>query len=573
MEIGYSEKNFKAKVAAINAVLDLKQIPSGTADNIRSTWAYYLELCIEPAGWQAQWKIPRMLCTELKLDYPVVVLGIVENCIFDELKCSFRVTGVEDENIHLPEICQVNIAELWLTKDQINNVLDFKKTSDCIDQFRFFYNHIWMPWDAEDDEGYRQWADKNLVCRMKFTFDLVSHQISRPLSSYIRSLLDEAKNLKNRKDFLENIIDDDDIDEVKTDDSKKTIKELMNIHFRINAIKDIVEVLMNPKMRLVFEEDFSILQEDTKIANVFVVFKQGEIDEHIKHLELVKSIIGETPIKYMCSSLQEALEKSHYPDKIYIPSGVHEIKFLESFNKGGMIKHLSFKDTETRAVIKARAGDGFLFRMDGNFTLENVSLDCSNVSSGIVIPRGYVNLFKCNIIDSSSLETKQGIVLYDGAKLNIQDTIIDHFDIGISMKSGSELIISEGSCIENCITGIEAEDGCKINLKKGKITNSKLCGILYNTNKDAAVQNKVKQIYENVKDIQNIADIQFDDAFKFENNNKANIVIRNMKYGGNEILIEPEKMIEDDDPVIVYSREEDEFLGFVDGDESVILID
>lgn len=130
---------------------------------IQREWAYYLELTLDPNGWQAVWKIPRLKCEELKIPFPTVVLAYVLNVDYTDLTALVRILAVQDD-IHLPEKHNVPLAQLWPTKQQDKTIaLNLNSTANALDMLRFFYIHILMPWDEDDDSA--DWRGAHLVSR------------------------------------------------------------------------------------------------------------------------------------------------------------------------------------------------------------------------------------------------------------------------------------------------------------------------------------------------------------------------------------------------------------------------
>lgn len=64
-----------------------------------------------------------------------------------------------------------------------------------------------MPWDNENDEE-NDWADKHLKSRIQFNFDVMK-SIERSLALHIRSLLQEARDIQERREYLETDMSDD----------------------------------------------------------------------------------------------------------------------------------------------------------------------------------------------------------------------------------------------------------------------------------------------------------------------------------------------------------------------------
>lgn len=161
-------------------------------------------------GWQALWKISRALCEVYNIKYPTVVVGAVTNIHFRELRAEFTVSAVQDDDVHLPESHSVPLIDLWPTKEQENAELNIERTADCIDQLRFFYRNVWMPWDDENDDDF-DWFDKHLDTRIRFCFDL-KRNMSPLMVDHVRMLLAEARYIQNQREVLETELEDSDME-------------------------------------------------------------------------------------------------------------------------------------------------------------------------------------------------------------------------------------------------------------------------------------------------------------------------------------------------------------------------
>lgn len=95
--------------------------------------------CVEK-GWQAIWKINRATCEQYQIKYPTMVLGTVNNVYFQDLMADFSISMVQDDDVHLPEIHEVPLEDLWPTIDQENSELNIERTADCIDELRLVSN-------------------------------------------------------------------------------------------------------------------------------------------------------------------------------------------------------------------------------------------------------------------------------------------------------------------------------------------------------------------------------------------------------------------------------------------------
>lgn len=183
------------------------------ASCVRAEWSYFVELQIEPTGWQAFWRLPRIICEEFRVAYPTVVFGTVEAVVFGDLRAHFVVTGVQDDDVQLPERHEVALVDLLAVRQQENQALNIEATANCVDMLRYFYQHVWRPWDNDTDDD-RDWAGQHLERRIRFHHDLLARRVSRPLAVHIRALLAEAQDVQQRREYLEtDISDDEDVNE------------------------------------------------------------------------------------------------------------------------------------------------------------------------------------------------------------------------------------------------------------------------------------------------------------------------------------------------------------------------
>lgn len=484
MEVYEFDKNCLVRLNELLSVLDCKNGPVQSS-LIKTQWSYHLELQMEPTGWQAVWKISRVICEELKINYPTVVYGNVDHVHFKDLTAVFKIIAVQDENVHIPECHIVPLQDIFPTIEQENNALNVDMTANCMDQMRFFYNNIWMPWDNDNDDSF-DWEERHLNNRIKFYFDLKMKNINRRLSTRITSLLTEARYLQKRKEYLEIGLSDDEDEAIEEENT--SVGEMMRLHLRMNTIKSEIEMFENPVMRKAFEENNC----KTKIeCKNFLVTNVGKLSDVITYLTEAKTFIGNENIK-LGSSLQDALEFCLASDTIYIPAGIHQIKFMEHFNEKGSIKALvvsennldekinSVIDLNRDAVIKSKDEDSILITVDGEFTFENITFDCKNVRSGILIRNGNVVFKNCCIIGDSNSSTKQGLCVFGNSLVKFENSIIKDFSTGITLNAGSKVYL-DSSIISNCYTGVEVNENAFLAMENSKVKNSKTYGISLNT--------------------------------------------------------------------------------------------
>ncbi|KAJ6649971.1 Protein nessun dorma [Pseudolycoriella hygida] len=486
MEVIQFDKSLMDRLKeAQNVLITDKRIP---ASRVIEEWGYHVELLIEPAGWQAIWKISRVICEELKIKYPTTVYGTVTNVLFKELKAIFSISAIQDDEIHLPEEHEVPLIDLWPTIAQENPAINIETTANCVDMIRFFFNNLWMPWDVDNDEDV-DWPSKYLESRIRFSYDLKANMSSQ-LASHIRALLVEAQYIQRRREYLElDISDDEDLNEIKSD-----VADLMILHVRLTNIKHEIEMWENPKLRSVFEPlRFPPLSEG---AISVVIQDAAALSKHIQDLEKVREIVADEPVR-LNNSLQECLMKCGASGSIYLGGGLHSIKFNENMDNSiiGLVpcdNSMELRLAEDvanskQSVILAKDYENVLLTLNGNVKFKNVVFDCRRVRIGILVRSGSAHFENCTFIGDNTSNTSTGILMMEHTTVSIENCVVKDFSTGISARGyscgswknsvGYSLLVNN-SIIAAISTGIECSEYSSATFKDSKIVNAKHYGIL-----------------------------------------------------------------------------------------------
>lgn len=387
-----------------------------SASKIHSAWEYYLSVLLEPAGWQALWRLTRVFCEELQIRYPTVVYGTVEQIDFKECKAQFKVEAVPDSDINLVmETHFVNLEELWPTTRQENDALNVEKTAEALDNYRFFLNNIWQPWDQDDDESI-DFIDTHFLSRAQLYCDMKNKKMERNSIARLKMLLKEAREISLKIDRLESEFVSDDEDDGEDAsmsagdrNGKDDRKELLRLNMRMSQIKTEFEILENPKMRQVHEEARHEMAKGEKALRVnnVIVTKPGTIQDQMEYFAEVKSVLGKDVNVVVRPSLQEALLHSSASDTIFIPHSLQPVEFPLALEDGGSIR--AIKNADLKAIIASKSEDQQLF-VCGSYQFENLTLDCRNVDIGLLVrSSASVSLKNCEIVGGKQTSTHQGI--------------------------------------------------------------------------------------------------------------------------------------------------------------------
>lgn len=144
-----------------------------------------------------------------------------------------------------------------------------------------------------------------------------------------------------------------------------------------------------------------------------------------------------------------------------------------------IIKAIENSQTQQNvAIIASEENDSTLMLFNGDYTLENVWLDCRNVRLGVWARRGILTLKNCHLIGDASSSTSNGIVVGDGATCIVENTTIHNFSNGIVCSKGGKVQLKNASLI-GCRTGIYFNEDSCIECEATKIENCLEYGAFY----------------------------------------------------------------------------------------------
>ncbi|XP_008215276.1 protein nessun dorma isoform X1 [Nasonia vitripennis] len=540
MEIYTFDKSLQERLTEFTNILSNRGdvVP---ASQIRAEWAYHTELILEPVGWQGLWKIPRLTCQDFQIHYPTIVAVEVENVDFSELSALVKIVAVQDD-IHLPDKYDVPLLELYPTKEQENTALDVVSTAECIDQLRFFYNYLWMPWDTDDDETI-DWVANHLETRLRLFFDMKRGDMCKKTCDMIRTLMREGRDIQARIAKLEmEISDDEDESEKVLDDNRAC--QLMKLHFRLQQIKTEMEVYENPAMREMLVRNQSFTGNEVEIKRresrgrqleAHFVWLGGSLEETIEALKSTQDFLPSNTFTKTSNCLQEALDISDKGDIVIIGKGEHEISGAGNLEEGGTLKGLSKAESIIVCPKETESGPSLLDFSGAEVLLENITVDLRDLQAGILIRKGLVKLTNCRIVVDNQSVIKLGVVVLPGARLIAKNTYFTGLGTCVVVHTSAEAVLSDCT-FDDCVEGIQLNNKSKLSASNCSFTNCKEYAIRKETED---LNNSEAQIGD-VDILQNASEILIQDC-RFENNLKGNI---NLKPCSNMILpVKQENMI------------------------------
>ncbi|CAK9814951.1 Protein nessun dorma [Anthophora plagiata] len=538
MEIYTFDKSLQERLVELTEILSSRGeiVP---ASQIHAEWSYHVELVLEPVGWQALWKIPRLVCEDFRIHYPTIVIVEIEQVDFSDLSALVKIIAVQDE-IHLPEKYDVPLIELYPTLKQENNALDMVGTASCIDQLRFFHNYLWMPWDIDDDDN-TDWVSVHLETRIRLFFDMKRGVVSRETSDIIRGLVREGREIQQKISRLEDTISED--EEAHTNIDGGTACQLMKLHFRLQQIKREMEVLENPAMREILTKERTSSLSDEKIKRRenkersmegHFIWLGGTLEEMKEAINKVQASLPKELFFKISGSLLETLQTCDIGDIVIVGEGNHQIKGAGSLEEDGTIRGinveqtiLTMKDTETAPSLLDFSGNDVL--------LENITVDVGELRAAVIVRGGTTKIVNCKICALNQTMVKLGIVVLPSAKLVIENTLFDSLGTGLVIYNNGEVLMNNCS-FKNCAEGIQLHDNAKLTAKNCFLGHFKEYAIRLETQKHlSGSESKCGSL----ELLANVPEISLHDCM-FENNGKGDVTL---KPGSTFIVTKQDKPI------------------------------
>ncbi|XP_076291028.1 protein nessun dorma-like [Lasioglossum baleicum] len=459
MEIYTFDKSLQERLVELTEILSSRgeNVP---ASQIKSEWSYHVELVLEPVGWRALWKIPRLVCEDFQVHYPTIVVVEVEQVDFTELSALVKIIAVQDE-IHLPDKYDVPLVELYPTHKQENtNVLDMVGTVNCIDQLRFFYNYLWMPWDIDDDDN-TDWVSVHLETRIRLFFDMKRGTVSKDTSDVIRTLIREGREIQQRIARLEDTISEDEETQEEVDGG--TACQLMKLHFRLQQIKTEMEVLENPAMREILVKNRTDSLNNQKLQRKeskerstegYFVWLGGTLEEMMKAISKTQASIPAELYFKISGSLQETLQVCDSGDIIAIGEGTHYIKSAGNLEEGGTIRGISNVERTVLSVKDIETAPSLLDFSGNEVLLEGITIDAGDLRAVVIIRAGTTRIVNCRIIALSESIVKLGVVVLPNAKLIIENSVLDGLGTAVVIYSNADVYMDNCN-FKNCAEGVQ----------------------------------------------------------------------------------------------------------------------
>jgi len=434
------------------------------ANEVRRAWSCYLELVVEPAGWMAI-LIPsadtaRMLKVDAGRRGAMVVEVLNINC--DVLEAEVEILRSSDDRVISDGFkSEVPIDELYPLKNQEFDTLNMNATVVALDLIRFFYKHIWMPWDEDSD--IPDWPGQHLANRINLHFSLATGKGNEATAIRLDELACKAEMNRTALQELEEAVglaDEDSLD-VDPELSYQVVGKLYQLHQEQDSIRREAELLENPMLRIAVTANKVAARKEGRSnlePGMLIVWGGGAVSEFNKLTESIGDEFGSESNILVFPDIQHAIDTAVVGDNVIVCSaGEHKLRGLGALSKGGKI--IGRVPTGKVTLVPGDTSNVFLGLENGVLEFRDLNLDFGRQSVGMLVRGGDVIMENVSMTGGDTMiritgksksrflscKNIDGGIAYDlgeACYVEIGNCIIERNRIGISTKEGAVMIIS-----------------------------------------------------------------------------------------------------------------------------------
>ncbi|XP_075212125.1 SHC binding and spindle associated nessun dorma isoform X2 [Lycorma delicatula] len=405
----------------------------------------------------------RESCSEYNVSYPTNVVVVVQNVCYDELSASASIIEVED-NQNLPEtIAGIPLIQLFPTVEQDSAIIDSFRMASFLHDLRFFFNHLWYPWDEERTQS-PEWLSEHLENRLQLYYDIAAGQIQPKIRATVLNLIEKGNCLQKKiaefEETLTNVESDDSISPNERDvvTSDMRYLSLCELRLKLNHVSDSLTFYEKKQIRNLLEKQ---IPEEIKVNDnkhlVSVAWSGGSPDELVSVMSKVSNFfIPEINIRFKCSySLEKLLTESCCSENIFLGKGVYGLKSRAlPYHECSSIQGL--ENSDQIIITDSEEGLSLLDISNREIIINDVKLKASKVKYILIVRFGKCNLKNVKITGND--KQRIGIFVNAGAQLVADNCFFSDCSAAIHVDKDSTVVL-RNCTFENNENGLEFEEG------------------------------------------------------------------------------------------------------------------
>ncbi|XP_073461912.1 SHC SH2 domain-binding protein 1 [Aquarana catesbeiana] len=416
----------------------------------------YLEKALESSGWKAVWRtdIFEVLVEVIDVSYSSLK-AVVQLC--EPFMCDYRMECITEQSIRdLLEVKEqkVPLQELYVVYDDSG---EYDQTAMSIEHVRFFFQHIWRPWD-EEEEDYFDYFTRCAEPRLRFHYDVLEERIPSELVSEYHAILTRCiqvySQFNNLRNALSSSDSDSELDNVSMVEGMKMDGEMENLKRKLKLIE-------NPLLRYLFccqnsPGRYSLKKKGprTECGKVIHVVstrmtietltcltrerlepescnQNQEIQFHQDLLEAVNACYDGDLI-LICPGHYSIYSQICIADSVHIEGyGMADDIIIEKKGKGDKFVECCGPSVKISNVklIQHNAVEGIVSVLGGKTELENCVFQCD--TTGITVKKSAELVMRyCDLYGAKGA----GLEIYPGSNCSLTDNGIHHCRDGILIK-------------------------------------------------------------------------------------------------------------------------------------------
>ncbi|CAL4149166.1 unnamed protein product, partial [Meganyctiphanes norvegica] len=323
---------------------------------------------------------------------------------------------------------------------------------------RFFYEHIWYPWDIDEENCcYNRFL---ITSRFKVYQDLIGNGLPGSVSEEMSSLLKQGEKLVRLLTAAESSMDVDS----ETGVDQLDVVELMNWHKQLEQLKQQFDVLKDPVLRELSSyqrhlECRSVVNAGSvkggaKVKVVLDCLEVQALDLLTQLPQLLKTLpqVDNNAKWSGFPTLQLALDTALQGDVIILLPGTHRLHNLGLISQGGTLCGLG-----SDVVIEGSSSVGdILLDVSGEITLRDMMVRTSEEQVGILHHKGNLGMEDVTIEGKG----KTGLITLGASRSQLKGLHVKDCSYGLDIRSGAEVVLT-GAEISHCEFGLQLEESAK----------------------------------------------------------------------------------------------------------------
>ncbi|CAN7992237.1 unnamed protein product, partial [Ixodes hexagonus] len=350
----------------------------------------YVASTIEPVGWNGIWKVKRGW-RGLQSDCDFLVEAI--NVSVSKLEADVRIlTVLSGPGVDVTEhVAIAPLVDLYpLSEDDLDEF--FVETAVVIEYVRFFYAHIWKPWDDPDDD-LEKYASK-IPPRVHLYLDMAAGLVDTHTKVKVQRYLQEGQQVRRTLEALKasSGLNNDDPD-LELDSAD--VKQMVRLSMRLEVLSREMDIIENRELRLCMTGDkFINRSPPLRRGDVPAVHIVAAENFTLAQLRLLK-IADDVALEFH-HSLGHAVVAVQEQDKILLLPGTHTCAGLPWLDKEVSVEGVG--DCADTVLIPTDVGDIFVNCWAPLFKLKNVTVKATkHVHYVVMVHSGVVTMENCHI--------------------------------------------------------------------------------------------------------------------------------------------------------------------------------